>query len=123
LTRDVKGQYWQASLTLRDRSVDLIIDGKDEPVPTLLAGARDLVANLDALEARLGEYLAREAKEEALESPELATEIGALHVQAILLRSIDRPTHAVIDFEGPDEMRYWSCDYVDGELSGLRFDT
>jgi hypothetical protein len=63
------------------------------------------------------------AKAEAVENPDLAAEIGALRISAILLRSVDRPNHAVIDFEGADEMRYWSCEFVDGEPSGLRFDT
>lgn len=39
------------------------------------------------------------------------------------LRSPDRPGHLVIDFEGPNEMCYWYCDYVNEELSGLSFDT
>jgi hypothetical protein len=123
LTRDVKGQYWQATLPLPDRTVDLIIEGTDEPVAALFAAARELVANFDALQERLRDYLAREAQEEALEDPELAAEIRELRLQAILLRSIDRPNHAVIDFESPDEIRYWYCDYVDGELSGLQFDS
>src|SRR5262245_3608889 len=121
LTRNVKGEYWQASLTLGAQTVDLLIDGKEEPIPALLASARDLVGTVDVLQDLMGEYLAREAKEEA--DPELATEIGALRVSALLLRSVDRPDHVMIDFEGPDEMRYWYCDYVDGELSGLSFDT
>jgi hypothetical protein len=122
LTRHVKGEYWQASLTSRDRSVDVIIDGEDEPNPALLARAREIVTKFDVLEARLDEYLASEAKAAAVEDPEFAAEIGALRVSTILLRSNDGPNRVMIDFEGPDEMRYWYCDYVDGELSGLTFD-
>jgi len=29
----------------------------------------------------------------------------------------------VIDFKGRDEDLYWYCHYVDGELSGLSFDS
>jgi hypothetical protein len=121
LTRNVKGQFWEGSLTTRTGSVDVIIDGHDEPAPVLLARAREIVASFDALEARVSEYLAGEAAAE--EDPEWAAEIRALRVSAIQLESIDRPNHAVINFKGPDVDLYWYCDYIDGELSGLQFDS
>ena len=123
LTRDVKGRFWEASLMTRTGSVDVFIEGTDEPTPVLLARAREIVASFDALEARVSEYLAREATTEAKEDPELAAQIRALRVSAIRVESIDRPNDAVIEFKGPDEDLYWYCDYIDGEPSGLDYDS
>jgi hypothetical protein len=52
LTRNVKGQFWEGSLTTRNGSVDVIIDGHDEPAPVLLARAREIVASLRARSPR-----------------------------------------------------------------------
>ena len=123
LTRNVKDQFWEANVTTRTGRVDVMIEGTGEPAPVLLARGREIVATFDVLEARVSEYIAREATIEAKEDPEWAAQIRALRVSAIRLESIDRPNDAVIEFKGQDEDIYWYCDYVDGELSGLSFDS
>ena len=91
LTRDVKGRFWEASLMTRTGSVDVLIEGTDEPTPVLLARAREIVASFDALEARVSEYIAREATTEGKEDPELAAQIRALRVLGDP-RGINRPS-------------------------------
>jgi hypothetical protein len=34
----------------------------------------------------------------------------------------DRPDDVEIHLDGPDEMHYWTCRYVGGKLTDLRFD-
>ena len=121
LTRDLTTHCWLTTLTIGNRRVNLAIAGDEDPDPILLTRAHDLAADLQTLDRRLREYLAREEREWALESPDLAKEIAQLHVSGIVLRSPDGPI--VMDFTGPDEMKYWYCNYVDGEAGGLRFDT
>jgi hypothetical protein len=123
LTCDTNAHCWLATLTRGDRTVNVVIQGDDEPNPPLLAHARDLLARFDTLERRVEEYLAHEAEKETSSDPEMASEIRALNISSVNLRSPDRAGHVVIDFEGPDEMRYWYCHYVNGELSQLSFDT
>jgi hypothetical protein len=123
LTRDLRTRSWTAAVMIRGRSVDLFIGGDDEPNPALLARARDLITDSEAFERRLHDYLAGEEKVWARESPDDAGEIRHLSLSAIDLRSPERPDRIVIEFDGPDEMRFWYCEYVDGRLSGLRFDT
>ena len=123
LTRNLQTRCWMASVTIANRCVDLAIAGDDEPDPVLLERARNLVADFETVQRRLQDFLAREAREWAIEGADLAEQIGELELSAIVLRSPDRPAHVVMDFRGPDEMRFWYCDYVDGEMSGLRFDT
>jgi hypothetical protein len=120
LTRDVKNRCWEGTLKAGNRSVDVLIDGDAEPAPALLAHARELAADLGGLDRRLAAYLAEEAKEE--QDPEFAAEIGALRASKILLLSSRPPGHVEIDFDGSDDGRFWSCRYVRGQLSGLRFD-
>jgi hypothetical protein len=121
LDRNEAAHYWTATMTVGDRTVDVVIAGDDEPNPELLAAARQLVADFAALERRADVYLTTEAKEE--EDPELALDIRALRISSIKLWTPDRPAHVVLDFEGLDEGRYWYCQCVDGEFSDLRFDT
>jgi hypothetical protein len=123
LTRDLRTRCWATAVMMGARRVDLFIAGGDEPDPALLARARDLITDPEIFARRLQDYLAREAKAWARESPDQADEIGHLSLSAIDLRSPDRPDRIVMEFDGPDEMRFWYCDSVDGELSGLRFDT
>jgi hypothetical protein len=104
---------------VRDRTVELLIDGKEEPNPALVARARALVADFDSFERRLNDYLAQTAKEWTSEAPELGGDISALRLSAIKLRS-QKPV--VVDFDGPDVDVYWSCEYADGKFSGLDFD-
>ena len=98
-----------------------MIAGDDDPSRPLLAYAHDLLARFDAVERRAEEYLVHEAAHET--DPSMAAEILALDISSVHLCLPDRPGHARIDFEGPDEMRYWYCDYTKGELSHLGFDT
>jgi hypothetical protein len=121
LTRNVAARCWVATPTLAGRALDIVIDGDDEPIPVLLAHARDVLADFATLERRLEHYLEREAEEET--DAELAAEIRALRLSSVNLRSPDRPGLVVIDFDGPDEIRFWSCEYVDGVMSELRFDS
>lgn len=48
---------------MQDRAVEILIDGKEEPNPALVARARELVAHCDNFELRLNDYLAQAAKD------------------------------------------------------------
>ena len=120
LIRYAKAECWEGGFTEGDRTIDLVIDGHEEPDARLIARARELVKEFPALQVRLDDYLAQEAKRE--EDPEFADEIRQLRVSAINLRSPKRPGLAVIDFDGPDDGRFWSCEYVNGKLRDLHFD-
>jgi hypothetical protein len=120
LIRNKKAECWEGGFTAGDRAIDLVIDGHAEPDARLLARARELVKEFPALELRLDDYLAQEARRE--EDPEFADEIRQLRISAINLRSPKRPALAVIDFDGPDDGRFWYCEYVNGKLRDLRFD-
>jgi hypothetical protein len=123
LTRDLRSRCWTTAVMIGGRSVDLSIAGDDEPNPALLVRARDLIRDPGTFARRLQDYLAREAEESARESPDEAGEIRQLSLSAIDLRSSERPDRIMVEFDGPDDMRSWYCDYEDGDLSGLRFDT
>ena len=120
LIRNVEAEAWEAEFKVRDRTVEILIDGKEEPNPALVARARELVADFDTFERRLNDYLAQTAKEWASEAPELSADISSLRLSSIKLRSRNR---ILVDFEGPDADVYWSCEYADGEFSGLDFDS
>ncbi len=119
LIRNVKAEAWETDFKVRDRTVDILIDGKEEPSPALVARARELVADFDIFERRLNDYLAQTAKEWASEAPELGADISVLRLSSIKLRSRRR---VLVDFDGPDVDVYWSCEYADGKFSGLDFD-
>jgi hypothetical protein len=121
LTRDVRAQCWAAAVTRGDRTVDFVIQGHDEPSPPLLAHARDLLARFATIEHQVDEYLALEAQDETSD-PELAEEIRALRISSVHLREPDRPGYVQLDFKGPDEDRFWTCEYENGTLEGLDFD-
>ena len=120
LIRNVEAEAWEAEFRVRDRTVEILIDGKEEPNPALVARARELVADFDNFERRLNDYLAQTAKDWASETPELSADISALRLSSIKLRS-GQPV--LVDFEGPDVDVYWSCEYADGKFSGLDFDS
>ena len=122
LIRNVKAQAWEGAFQARDGTVEIVIDGTDEPNPQLVTRARELVADFATLESRIDAYLARTAKEWAATSPESAAEIAQLQVRAINVRSERREGFVVIDFRGPDVDRFWSCEYVGGKLRRLDFD-
>ena len=119
LIRNVKAEAWETDFRVRDRTVDILIDGKEEPSPALVARARELVADFDTFERRLNDYLAQTAKEWVSEAPELGADISALRLSSIKLRS---RRGVLVDFDGPDVDVYWSCEYADGMFSGLDFD-
>ena len=50
LILNVEAEAWEANLKVRDRTVEILIDGKEEPDPALVAGARELVADFDNFE-------------------------------------------------------------------------
>ena len=120
LIRNVKAGAWEGGFRVRDRMVEILIDGNAEPNPTLVARARELVADFDTFERRLNEYLAQTAQEWESDSPELSADIRSLRLSSIKLRSRKR---ILVDFAGPDVDVYWSCEYADGEFSGLDFDS
>ena len=120
LIRNVKAEAWEADFRVRDRTVEILIDGKEEPNPTLVARARELVADFDTFERRLSDYLAQTAKDWASEDPDLGADISALRLSSIKLRS---RKSVLVDFDGPDVDVYWSCEYADGKFSGLDFDS
>ena len=120
LMRNVEAKAWETEFRVRGQTVEILIDGQEEPDPALVARARELVADFDNFERRLNDYLAQTAKEWASETPELAADIGALRLASIKLRSRQS---VLVDFDGPDEDVYWSCEYADGEFSGLDFDS
>jgi hypothetical protein len=123
LTRDVKGQYWSATWKYHTLVVHVVIDGEDEPSPVLLARGRDLLADFETLADRIGDFLASELREWKQHDAELAAEVGGLRLSGIVLRSADGPDHVLLEFKGPDEDLYWSCEYVDGQLSDLQYDS
>jgi hypothetical protein len=120
LFRDVKTEAWETDFKVRDQTVAILIEGKEEPNPALIARARQLVADFDTFERRLNDYLAQTAKEWASEAPELGADISALRIHSIKLRS---RKWILVDFDGPDVDVYWSCEYADGTFSGLDFDS
>jgi len=120
LIRNVKAEAWEGDFRVRDRIVRLLIDGNEEPNPTLVARVRELVADFDTFERRLNDYLAQTAKEWASEDPELSADVSSLRLSSIKLRSRKR---ILVDFDGPDVDVYWSCEYAKGEFSGLDFDS
>ena len=120
LIRNVKAEAWEADVRVRDRTVALLIDGKEEPNPVLVARARELMADFETFERLLNAYLAQTANEWAAEAPDVGTKIGALRLSSITLRSRKR---ILVDFDGSDPDIYWSCEYADGTFSGLDFDS
>jgi hypothetical protein len=48
---------------VRDRTVEILIDAKEEPNPAFVARARGMVADCDNFELRLNDYLAQAAKD------------------------------------------------------------
>ena len=123
LTRDRRSKTWEATLDRGDRAVTILIAGTVEPDARLVAAARDLAARFDALEPQVMAFVAGEAETFAAEDPEIVGEVRALRISSLKLWYPDRPDRVVIEFDGPDEDLYWSCDYVAGELSGLDYDS
>lgn len=118
LHRNVKAQAWEGAFASAHGSVEILICGKDEPALALVARAREVVAEFPALERRVDDYLARAAAEDV----ELATEISALRVSMLRFNWPERPDEVEIVFDGPDDIKYWTCIYAGGELKDLDFD-
>ena len=121
LTRNVKAVAWEGAFAAGDRRVALLIDGRDEPDPKLVARARELVADFATVQRRVDDFLAHEATRES--DPELAAQIAALRVSELRFRSGKRRDRVEIDFKGPDEDMFWSCTYADGTPKDLWFDS
>lgn len=117
LQRDVRAEAWEGAFASTRGAVGLLIAGREEPAPALVARARELVADFPALERRIGAYLAREAAEDV----ELEAEIRALRVSLLRFNWPERPDEVEIVFDGPEET-YWTCVYAGGELRDLNFD-
>jgi len=120
LIRNVAAEAWETDFRVRERAMGILIDGKDEPDPVLVARARELVADFESFERRLNDYLAQTAKEWASEVPELSGDVSALRIASIKLRARES---VLVDLDGPDVDIYWSCEYADGKFSGLDFDS
>ncbi len=123
LTRNRRNRCWEATVVRGARQVEILIEGADEPNPQLLASARNLIARFDSLESQVMAFVVGEAESVAPEDPEIAGEIRALEISSLKFYWPDRPGRVEIDFKGPDEDRFWACEYVDGELSGLDYDS
>ena len=63
LIRNVEAEAWEAEFKVRDRTVEILIDGKEEPNPALVARARELVADFDNFERRLLRTISRRRPE------------------------------------------------------------
>jgi hypothetical protein len=122
LTRDRRGRCWEAAVAHGNRTIEVLIAGTSKPNPTLLVRARDLVAGFDALERQASAYLTSEADVAAPEDPELAEEIRKLRISSLKVWFPEHPDRVQIDFQGPDEDRFWSCLYERGELTDLDYD-
>ena len=123
LTRDVIGRCWSARWKYRALVVHLVIEGEAEPLPRLLAHARRLVADFDRIADQIDDFLAAEAREWAKDDPERAAEVAALRLRGLLVQSTNGQDRIILEFDGPDEDIYWSCEHVDGELSDLQYDS
>lgn len=123
LIRDVKAGCWEGGFKVRNRSIRILIDGHRQPDPALLVRARELVADFKTIDRSVKDYLAQTAKEWAPEAPELAAEVGKLRVSGLILQPANPPGSVLIEFEGPDEDLYWSCEYANGEFGVLDYDS
>ena len=120
LIRDLETQAWEGSFTSQGRTIEFLIRGDDQPPAALVSRAREVIADFPALERRMADYLEREAAAE--QEGETATEIRALRIHTLFFESPDRPGEVDIHLDGPDEIHYWTCKYVDGELKDLWVD-
>jgi hypothetical protein len=118
LFRNVEAEAWEGAFASANGTIQLLIAGKDEPAPALVARAREVLAEFPSLERQVEEYLARAAAEDT----ELASEIARLSISKLHFNWPERPDEVEIVFEiGPDE-KYWTCTYAGGELKDLTFD-
>ena len=113
---------WETTLVFGDHTVNVLIQGDEEPSPILLESARRVLADLEGLGRGLREHIVRQAHVEAAADPELAAELAAQRLSSIRWSSADDPGRAEIGLDGPDDGRFWYCEYVDGEFGPLDFD-
>jgi hypothetical protein len=118
LFRNVKAEAWEGAFASGNKTIELLINGKDEPTPALVASAREVVADFPALERRVDEYLASEAAVDT----ELASEIASLRISELHFRMPERPDEVEVVFEMGPEEKYWTCIYAGGEAKDLDFD-
>jgi hypothetical protein len=120
LTRDAGTESWSAVIQRGDRQVEFTIGGTAKPSPPLVARARALLADFDAFERRVAEFVTGEVPLYA-DAPELQADVEALRIREIQWW-IEEPDKATIVFDGLDEDIYWSCVFERGELSDLDHD-
>jgi hypothetical protein len=110
---------WEAKIELADRKITFRIGGETEPDLGLISRARQIVESQNEFTQMVENYLERRATE----LPGAADEIRQLKIEDICLLSPKWPNSAMIFFKGPSEYRLWHCDYVDGRIFGLAFDS
>lgn len=120
LTRNVSAGCWEGAFAAGGRQIDLVVDGRSEPDPTLVARAREVVADFESIQRQLDAFLREAAQRES--DPELSAQIAGLRVSAIRALAGDGEQRVEIDFRGPDEDVFWSCTYANGEPVDLWFD-
>ena len=118
LIRNVKAEAWEGDFRVRDRTVEILIDGKKEPNPALVARARELVADFRHLRAPVERLSRADGEGVGVRGIECRHQLTAP-----LLIKLRSRKQILIDFDGPDVDVYWSCEYADGRFSGLDFDS
>ena len=96
----------------------IVVGGTHRPHASLLAPARALSADPTNVLAQVASLLRAFADR----LPDAASEVLALHIEAVHLMWPARPGHGMIYFTGPDPNRVWRCDYVAGVPKDLGFD-
>ncbi len=114
-------RWWRAVVDVHGRRITFTLGGDLAPDPALLAHARDIVAELDAFEIRVREFLKAEAA--AIGDAEARAEIESLKLDDVCLFWPDRPNDGMIYFAGASDERLWRCDYVQRECRSLGCDT
>jgi hypothetical protein len=118
---DQDAGWWQARVEVNGRKIAFTMAGDLAPDPALLAHAHRIVADLDAFEKSVAEFLRQAAAK--VEVPELRAEIESLAIDDVSLTWPDRPLDGMIYFTGSSDERSWRCDYIDGQCRGLGCDT
>jgi hypothetical protein len=102
--------WWEARVTLGERTVVIGIGGDTTPDGRLIEHAVDIVEGFDAFTERVERFLETEA---AKMPEEIAEEVSALVLDGVYLFWPKRPNDGMLYFEGPDQYRVWRCDYID----------
>jgi hypothetical protein len=119
-SRDSKA--WVSSPTHRQIGFAFNIAGVPLPDPGLVQLAKSIVVGKDEFTSSVRSLLSSESKSSRYEEP-FGKEIVGLKIESVCLFWPDRPTEAMVFFEGGGEDRGWHCDYADGVATSLVFDT